>query len=269
MNFDIESLRNFVLLYGPKVIGAVLVLILGLWAIRIITRAFGRMLQKRNIDESLKPFLKTLVNAILKTLLFISVLGMIGIEMTSFIAILGAAGLAVGLALSGTLQNFAGGVILLLLKPFKVGDFVDAGGYLGSVKAIQIFNTVLKTPDNKIIMIPNSSLMNSSLTNFSAEETRRVDWTFGIAYGDKYEKAKKVLAGLIEADPRILKDPEPFIALSELGDSSVNIVVRVWVKSADYWGVFFDMNEKVYNSFDKEGLSIPFPQMDVHLFNQK
>lgn len=269
MNVNTDKIMEILENYGPKFIGAIVVLILGLWIIRIITKGFGRMMIKRKIDESLKPFLTSMLSVLLKILLFISILGMVGIQMTSFIAILGAAGLAVGMALSGTLQNFAGGVVILLLKPFKVGDVIDAVGYIGSVKEIQIFTTILKTPDNKTIIIPNGSLMNTSMTNFSTEDTRRVDWTFGIGYGDNYEKAKKVLNGLMAEDSRILKDPEPFIALSELADSSVNIVVRAWVKSGDYWGVHFDMNEKVYAVFDKEGLNIPFPQMDLHIHNQK
>ncbi len=265
MNFDLGKLENTLMAYGPKLIGAIAVLIIGLWVIKLIVKGFSKMLTKRNIDESLKPFLRSMVSSLLKVLLFISILGMVGIEMTSFIAILGAAGLAVGLALSGTLQNFAGGVVILLLKPYKVGDVIDAAGYIGKVTEIQIFTTLLKTADNKVIIIPNGSLMNASMTNYSKEETRRVDWTFGIAYGDDYEKARKHLLKLIEADERILKDPEPFIAISELADSSVNLAVRVWVNSADYWGVFFDMNKEVYTSFEKAGLSIPFPQMDVHL----
>jgi small conductance mechanosensitive channel len=194
---------------------------------------------------------------------------MIGIEMTSFVAILGAAGLAVGLALSGTLQNFAGGVMILAFKPFKVGDFIDAQGYMGTVSEIQIFNTILKTPDNKTIIIPNGGLSTSSMTNFSTEPKRRVDWTFGVGYGDDAEKTKAVLRKLIDEDSRILQDPEPFIALSELADSSVNFVVRAWVNAADYWAVFFDMNDKVYKTFDKEGLNIPYPQMDVHVHQNK
>jgi small conductance mechanosensitive channel len=193
---------------------------------------------------------------------------MLGVEMTSFIAILGAAGLAVGLALSGTLQNFAGGVMILLFRPFKVGDFIDAQGFMGSVKEIQIFNTILKTPDNKTIIIPNGGLSTSSMTNFSTEPQRRVDWTFGIGYGDDAEKAKAVLKRLCDEDERILKDPEVFIALSALADSSVNFVVRAWVNAPDYWNVFFDMNEKVYKTFAEEGLNIPFPQMDVHVHKQ-
>ena len=198
-------------------------------------------------------------------MLFISVLGMVGIQMTSFIAILGAAGLAVGMALSGTLQNFAGGVMILLFKPFKVGDFIDAQGHMGSVKEIQIFNTILTTPDNKTIIIPNGGLSTSSMTNFSTEPLRRVDWTFGIGYGDSIDQARKVLKELADADSRILKDPEVFIGVSALADSSVNFAVRAWVKAEDYWGVFFDMNENVYNTFNKEGINIPFPQMDVHV----
>jgi small conductance mechanosensitive channel len=224
---------------------------------------------KRDVDESLRGFLKSLFSILLKIMLIISIASMIGIEMTSFIAILGAAGLAVGLALSGTLQNFAGGVIILLLKPFKVGDFIEAQGYMGTVKQIQIFNTILKTPDNKTIIIPNGGLSTSSMTNFSTEPQRRVDMKFGIGYGDDTDKAKKVIMSLVEADERILKEPEPFVAVSELGDSSVNFVVRVWVNAADYWGVYFDMHNNIYNTFNKEGLNIPFPQMDVHLHQQK
>jgi len=223
------------------------------------------MLDKRQTDSSLKPFLKGIVGILLKAMLVISVLGMFGIEMTSFVAILGAAGLAVGLALSGTLQNFAGGVMLLIFKPFKVGDVIQAQGYTGSVSEIQIFNTIMKTPDNKTIIVPNGGLSSSSMTNYSTEPQRRVDWTIGIGYGDDLDKAKAVIKRLCDADERILKDPEVFIAVSELADSSVNFAVRAWVNAADYWGVFFDMKENVYKTFTKEGLNIPFPQMDVHV----
>lgn len=250
---------------GPALVGAILTLIIGLWVVGAITRGIRKGFDKRGVDPSLAPFLVSLINALLKIMLVISVIGMVGIQMTSFVAILGAAGLAVGLALQGTLQNFAGGVIILILKPFKAGDFIDAVGYMGTVKEIQIFNTILKTPDNKTIIIPNGSLANSSMTNFSTEELRRVDFTFGIGYGDDADKAKSVLQALIDADERILKDPEPFIAVSALADSSVNFVVRVWAQSSDYWGIHFDMNENVYKAFAKEGLNIPFPQMDVHV----
>ncbi|MBI1223278.1 MAG: mechanosensitive ion channel [Bacteroidetes bacterium] len=259
-----ESIEKLIA-YGPKLVGAILVLVLGNWIIRLLVRGFGRMLEKGNTDVSLRPFLKGIIKTLLQAMLVISVLGMIGIEMTSFIAILGAAGLAVGMALSGTLQNFAGGVMLLIFKPFKVGDFIDAQGYSGTVKEIQIFNTVLKTGDNKIIIIPNGGISTSSMTNYSREATRRVDWKFGIGYGDDANKAMAVLRRLCDEDERILKDPEVFIALAELGDSSVNFVVRAWVNSGDYWGVFFDMNKRVYEVFAQEGLNIPYPQMDVHV----
>ncbi|RXQ94383.1 mechanosensitive ion channel [Ancylomarina salipaludis] len=267
MNTDkiLDQLTQIGVDYGPKLLGAIAVLIIGGWVIKGLTRAFCRMMDKSKVDDSLKPFLKGLVGMLLKALLFISVLGMLGIEMTSFIAILGAAGLAVGMALSGTLQNFAGGVIILIFKPFKIGDFIEAQGYLGTVKEIQIFNTIVTTPDNKTIIIPNGGLSTSSLTNYSAEEKRRVDWTFGVAYGDDVDKAKEVIRKLCEADPRILKDPEVFVAVSALADSSVNFAVRAWVKAPDYWGVFFDLNENVYKTFGKEGLNIPFPQMDLHV----
>jgi small conductance mechanosensitive channel len=194
---------------------------------------------------------------------------MVGVAMTSFIAILGAAGLAVGLALSGTLQNFAGGVMILIFKPFKAGDFIDAQGYMGTVKEIQIFNTILKTPDNKTVIIPNGGLATGAMVNFSTEPQRRVDWTFGIAYGDDADKAKAVLLDLLKSDKRVLADPEPFVAISALDDSSVNFTARAWANAADFWSLFFDMNQKVYQTFPQKGLNIPFPQMDVHLHNSK
>ncbi|GAB4285532.1 MAG: mechanosensitive ion channel [Marinilabiliales bacterium] len=254
-----------VIQYGPKLILAILTLIIGLWIIRIIVRGFNKVMLKKQIDESLIPFFKTLVSILLKAMLIISVMGMVGIEMTSFIAVLGAAGLAVGMALSGTLQNFAGGVMILIFKPFKVGDYISAQGYDGTVKEIQIFNTILITPDNKTIIIPNSGLSNSSMINFNKEEKRRVDWIFGIGYGDDLKIAKSIIENLIEKDERILDDPKHFIALGELAESSVNLTVRVWVMAKDYWGVFFDMNEKVYQAFIENGINIPFPQMDVYL----
>lgn len=251
--------------YGPQLIGAIVVLILGWWIIGLIIKGLKRTMGKSKIEPSLQSFIVSLSGITLKVLLVISVMSMVGIAMTSFIAVLGAAGLAVGMALSGTLQNFAGGVMILFFKPFKVGDVIEAQGYIGSVAEIQIFNTLLKTADNKVIIIPNGPLSTGSLTNYSARETRRVEWTFGIGYGDDYDHAVTVLKKYIDEDPRILKDPEPFIALKELADSSVNLVVRVWVNGADYWGVYFDMNEKVYKGFEKERLNIPYPQMDVHL----
>ena len=260
-----EAIMAFVLEYGLKVLGAIITLIVGFILIGIVVGLINRIMEKRGVDPSLRPFLKSILSIVLKVALVLTVIGILGVEVTSFVAILGAAGLAVGLALQGTLQNFAGGVMILLFKPFKVGDVIDASGYLGSVNEVQIFNTILKTPDNKTIIIPNGSLANSSMTNYSTEARRRVDWTIGMGYGDDADKAKEVIRKLIDADSRILQDPEPFIAVSELADSSVNFAVRAWVDSADYWGVFFDMNEKVYKTFDQEGLNIPFPQMDVHV----
>ena len=265
INDMITWIKEAGLEYGLKIVGAVVALIVGLWVIGTLTRFMARIMKKREMDPSLTSFIRSLVNILLKVALVISIAGMVGIEMTSFIAILGAAGLALGLALSGTLQNFAGGVMILIFKPYKVGDVVEAQGYTGKIKEIQIFNTIMLTPDNKTIIIPNGGMATGSMTNYSTEPQRRVDMTFGIGYGDDAAKAKEVLKGLIEADERILKDPEPFIALSELGDSSVNFVVRAWVETANYWGVYFDMQEKVYNTFAKEGLNIPFPQMDVHV----
>ncbi|TVR73559.1 MAG: mechanosensitive ion channel family protein [Marinilabiliales bacterium] len=268
-NVGAEGIYNLVISYGPRLVGAIIVLFAGWKIIGFLSRRIYNAMDKREFDPSLKSFIRNLISVLLKILLLISVLSMLGVEMTSFIAILGAAGLAVGLALSGTLQNFAGGVLILLFKPFKVGDFIDAQGHMGTVREIQIFNTILKTPDNKTVVIPNGGLATGSMTNFSTEPTRRVDWNFGIAYGDDADVAKKVFAGLLEEDERILKDPAPFIALRELGNSSVDFVVRAWVKTPDFWPVFFEMNEKVYKIFPEKGLNIPFPQMDVHLHREK
>jgi small conductance mechanosensitive channel len=254
--------------YGPSVLLALITLFVGLWIIRILVKSFSKAMVKAKVDESLYKFLASLISILLKILLVISVASMLGIEATSFIAVLGAAGLAVGLALQGSLSNFAGGVLILLFKPFRVGDAIDAQGYVGKVHAIHVLNTILKTFDNKTIIIPNGSLANGNIVNFSTEETRRVDMTFGIGYGDDIKKAKAVLQRLVDSDERILKEPESMIAVSELGDSSVNFVVRVWCNSADYWGIYFDMQEKVKYEFDKEGISIPFPQRDVHLFQK-
>jgi len=260
-----DQILNIVSVYGPKLIGALLTLIIGLWVISILRKVIRKQFEKREMEPSLRGFLNSLIGILLKVMLWISVIGMMGVEMTSFIALLGAAGLAVGMALSGTLQNFAGGVMILIFKPFKTGDFIDAQGHTGSVSEIQIFNTILKTPDNKTVIIPNGGLSTSSMTNFSTEPKRRVDLVFGIGYGDDVDKAKKVLLGLIDADKRILKDPDPFVAVSELADSSVNLVVRVWAEAANYWGIYFDLTESVYKTFEKEGLNIPYPQMDVHI----
>lgn len=261
----LSQVTEILFVYGPKLIAAIAVWIVGGWIIKAVVNGFGKAMEKGGTDSSLRPFLKGIVGALLKVMLIISVLSMLGIQMTSFIAILGAAGLAVGLALSGTLQNFAGGVMILIFKPFKAGDVIDAQGYLGAVSEIQIFNTILKTPDNKTIIIPNGGLSTASVTNFSTEDRRRVDWTVGVGYGDDLDKARQVIKDLCDDDSRILKDPEVFIGVSELADSSVNFAVRAWVNAADYWGVFFEMNENIYKTFNSKGLNIPYPQMDVHL----
>ena len=253
------------LVYVPKIIIAIIIWFIGVWIIKMLTHGFGRMLDKRSIDPSLKSFVKGLTSVLLKILLVISVLGTIGIQMTSFVAIMGAAGLAIGLALSGTLQNFAGSVIILIFKPFKIGDLIEVQSFRGTVSEIHIFNTILKTPDNKTVIIPNGKLSNSPMINFSTESLRRVDWVFGIAYGDDVDKAKEVITRLAGEDSRILNEPPLFIAVSELGNSSVNITVRAWVNAPDFWNVFFQLNEQAYKTFEKEGLNIPFPQMDVHL----
>lgn len=271
-NFQVyvDQAVSLVITHGPKILLALLTLFIGLYVIKSLTRASKKLMEKRNIDVTLRPFFATLINITLKTLLIISVLGMIGIEMTSFIAILGAAGLAIGMALSGTLQNFAGGVMILIFRPFKVGDFIEAQGYTGKVKEIQIFNTIILTVDNRTVIIPNSPLSTGTMINYSAQKERRVDFSFGTGYGDDIDKTRKVLMEVISRDNRILKTPEPpFIAVGELADSSVNFTVRVWVDGNDYWPVFFAMNENVKKEFDKQGISIPFPQQDVHIINQE
>ena len=263
---------DFVMNYGPKLIGAILVLFIGLKIINVVLKTTKKLMVTKGLDSSLVPFLTGMVNMLLKTLLLISVMSMIGIEMTSFVALLGAAGLAVGMALSGTLQNFAGGVMILIFKPFKSGDFIEAQGYMGVVSHIDIFNTILMTVDNKKIILPNGPLSTSSLTNFSSEPTRRVDFSFGIGYGDDIDKARDVIMQEIDKLPQIfrdVKDKEPMVVVGELGDSSVNLTTRVWVNAADYWDVNFAMLEGVKKAFDKHNISIPFPQTDVHLFQEK
>ena len=250
---------------GSKILLAIVVFLVGRWIVRRLNKLLAKILEKRHVEASLSTFVKSLVNITLTLLLIIVVIGVLGIETSSFIALFASAGVAIGMALSGTLQNFAGGVMILLFKPFKVGDTIEAQGLSGTVREIQIFNTILATPDNKIIIIPNGGLSTGLMKNYSREATRRVDWEFGIAYGDDYTKARAVIARLLDADGRVLKDPAYFIALTSLGESSVNIVVRAWVNAGDYWGVYFDMNEKVYKTFAEENLNIPFPQLDVHL----
>lgn len=259
-----SDLQSFLFVFGPKLLGAILVWIIGAWLIKFFRKGVGHLLTKTGVDASLQPFLLSLTAIGLKVLLAISVLGMLGIEMTSFIAILGAAGLAVGMALSGTLQNFAGGVMLLLFKPFGVGDLIESQGYLGVVKEIQLFVTILLTPENKTVFLPNGAVANSEITNYATEGTMRVDLSFGIGYGDSIEKAKKILYDLMEQHDKVLESPAPFVGVVELGDSSVNLAVRPYAKPKDYWAVYFDLYEQGKLALDKAGIEIPFPQRVVH-----
>ena len=264
-----EWLPDLVRLYAVplvlRIIAAILVLIVGRWLIRWIKNTLTKMLTRRNADATLNSFLMSLVSVVLTFFLILAIVGILGINTSSLVALLASAGLAVSMALSGTLQYFAGGVIIMLFKPFKVGDFISAQGFEGKVNEIQIFNTHLLTTDNKEVILPNGILSTGTMMVFSKQDTRRVDWVFSIAYGDDYDKAKTVLLGLCNEDQRILKSPEPFVELGKLNSSSVDLTVRVWVNTADYWDVFFSMNEKVYKAFAQEGLNIPFPQMDVHM----
>lgn len=258
-------LFNSIVEYSPKILFGIFFLFFGLRLIKKSISVLDNFLKSRQIDESLRPFFKSLLSITLQVALIISVLSMVGVEMTSFLAILGAAGLAVGLALKDTLQNFAAGVMILFFKPFKVGDFIEYEGTQGTVKEIQIFNSILTTVDNKRVIIPNGILQTSIVTNYSSEDIRRVIWTFSIAYGDDFNKAKLLLLKWIKEDDRIINDMEPMVVISELADSSVNIMVRVWVKSENFLNVKFDYNEKVYNEFPKNNLNIPFPQLDVNI----
>lgn len=252
-----------------KILIAVVIALAGRWIIKRIHKFIRKVLERRNVELSLRTFLLSLVNISLMLILIVTVIGVLGINTSSFVALFASAGIAVGMALSGTLQNFAGGVMVLLFKPYKVGDFIEAQGQTGTVKEIQIFNTVLNTPDNKTIIIPNGGISTGIINNYSKEGVRRVDWTFGIAYGDDYDKAKEVLAEMLDNDKRVLETPAYFIALSSLSDSSVLIVVRAWVNAEEYWNVHFDINECVYKEFGKHQINFPFPQMDVHLFSPK
>ncbi len=250
---------------GWTLIKACLVFMVGKLFISLINKLVQRILFKRNFDPSVKSFLGSLVNAVLMVLLIVSVVGALGIQTTSFAALLASAGVAVGMALSGNLSNFAGGLIILLFRPYKVGDYVEALGAQGTVKAIQIFHTVLVTVDNKVIHIPNGSMSSGVVTNYSTMEKRRVDLTYGVEYDTDFQKVKQVLEDIFAHDERILNDPAaPQILLSALADSSVNITVRLWVMGADYWGVYFDTNRTVYERFNQEGIGFPFPQVTVH-----
>ncbi|MDH3442132.1 MAG: mechanosensitive ion channel [Gammaproteobacteria bacterium] len=231
-------------------------------------KGLRRLLQSQQVDKILETFVCNLAYWTVMIFVIIAAISQIGIETTSLIAVMGAAGLAVGLALQGSLSNFAAGVLIVVFRPYRVGDFVEAAGISGSVEQVQILTTVLRTGDNKQIIVPNSQIMGSIITNYSANDTRRVDMTIGVSYDDNLDKVRATLEELIDADARILKDPEPLIAVSALADSSVNFTVRPWVKTGDYWGVMFDLTEAIKKRFDKEGISFPFPQQDVHLYNK-
>ena len=271
MNFNVDEMSEMVqamlVKWVPSIIGAIIILIIGLWVIKKIVQIVKKAIDKKGVDPSLGRFLGSLISGILKLLLALVILDMIGVQATSFIAILGAAGLAIGMAMSGTLSNFAGGVMILLIKPFKVGDWIDAQGYAGTVREIGIFSTILKTPDNKTVIIPNAPLSTGAMVNVSVEPQRRVDFVFGIGYDDDIDKAKGLIESILNSDSRVLSGEgrDLFIAVSELADSSVNFVVRAWVNAGDYWGVHFDTIEAVKKSFDSNGVSIPYPQTDVHL----
>jgi small conductance mechanosensitive channel len=266
---QIDSIIEFVTYYGLKIVVALVIFIVGKWVAGIIRNILRRAMEKGNVDAALVGFLSSIAYYILLIVVVISAVSHLGIQTTSLVAVLGAAGLAVGFALQGSLSNFASGVLIILFRPFKVGDFVEAGGVMGVVDEIGILVTEMHTPDNKGIIVPNSQVMGAHIVNFNKHETRRCDMVFGIGYGDSIDKAKEILLSIIEADERCLKDPAPTVAVSEHGDSSVNIVCRPWVKGSDYWGVLFDTHEAVKKRFDEEGVSIPFPQRDVHIFQEK
>lgn len=250
---------------GERILAALIIFIIGKILINWANKLFATMLQKRKVDASIQSFLKSIVNITLLVLLFLAVIGQLGIELTSFAALLASVGVAVGMALSGNLSNFAGGVIILVFRPYKVGDYIEAStGASGTVTDIQIFHTVLTTPDNKIIFAPNGAMSGAVVTNYSRKDTRRVDFSFGVEYGTDFKEAQAILMEIINQDSRILQTPAPFVEVGALADSSVNITVRVWVNAADYWGVNFDMNKSVYATFNEKGIKFPFPQLTVH-----
>jgi len=262
----VQTIYDLSVTYGFKIVGAIAILIIGRIVTSLLTGIISRLMKRATVDETLTRFIGKLTKIALLTFVIIAALGTLGVQTASFIAIIGAAGLAVGFALQGSLSNFASGVMLIIFRPLKVGDFVDAGGSTGVIEEISIFNTIMTTIDNKKVIIPNSQITAGSIVNYSAKEERRVDMVFGIGYGDDIKLAKETLMEIVKADSRVLAEPAPTVAVSELGDSSVKFVCRPWVKTADYWGVYFDITEKVKLTFDQKGISIPFPQRDVHLY---
>lgn len=263
---DVERYVNdYAIPWGINIAMAIVIYVLGRIVVGFLLSIFRRLMAKSKYDAMLVDFLESIISAILMLFVIVASLDQLGVDTTSLVAILGAAGLAIGLSLQDSLKNFAAGVMLLVFKPFKSGDFVEAGGTAGSVNKIGIFTTTMTTPDNKEIIVPNGGIYSSNITNFSAKETRRVDLVVGIGYDADLRKAKEILKEMVASDERILTEPAPTVAVSELADSSVNFVVRPWVKASDFWGVKFDFTEQVKLRFDEEGISIPFPQMDVHL----
>ncbi|MFC1666390.1 mechanosensitive ion channel family protein [Candidatus Omnitrophota bacterium] len=269
MEEALDKLHVYIITYGLSFMAAIAIFIIGKWLARIVSRVIEKLMIKANTEKTLASFVKNISYVGLMVFVVIAALGKLGIQTTSFIAVIGAAGLAVGLALQGSLSNFAAGVLLIIFKPFKVGDFIAVSGTMGTVVEIQIFNTILDHFDNRRIVVPNSKVTGDNITNFSAIQKRRVDLVFGISYSDNIKTAKEALEKVVSSDPRVLKDPKPVIAVSELGDSSVNLVCRPYVKPQDYWAVRFDTLEKGKLELEKNGITIPFPQRDVHMYNEK
>ncbi len=268
-NLDVQKLMDQAVLmmmeYGPKVLLALITLLVGLWVIKHLLKITEKGMHRSKTDVTLITFIKNIISWVLKILLLLSVASMVGIETTSFIAIFSAATLAIGLALQGSLSNFAGGVLLLILKPFKISDLIEVQGHIGVVTQIHIFNTVLLSPQNKTIIIPNGPLAGSNIINYTSEGRLRIDLTFGISYDSDIKQAKDAMMKVLASNSKVLKDPEPFVGVSELADNSVNFAVRPWVDVADYWDVFFNTNEDIKIALDKAGITIPFPQLDVHM----
>lgn len=265
----IETIQTIGIDWGLRIVAFLLVLMVGMWIAKMIKKGIVRVMQKKDLDPTLTSFLSSLIYVALQAFVIIAALGKLNVQTASFIAILGAAGLAVGLALQGSLSNFASGVLMIIFKPFKVGDFVEAGGAMGSVVEIGIFTTILKSPDNKKVIVPNAAVTGGNITNFNANGNRRVDLVAGISYDDDIDKARSVIEGILAADSRVLKDPAPTVAVVEMADSSVNFVVRPWCSGSDYWGVYFGTTEAIKKRFDEEDITIPFPQRDVHLYEHK
>ena len=260
----IEKLIEQSIEVGKNILAAVIVFIVGRFLISLLKRMMTSMMEKRKIEITIQTFLHSLVNILLNILLVIAVIGALGINTASFAALLASAGVAIGMALSGNLQNLAGGLIVLLFKPYKVGDWIEAQGVSGSVAEIQIMHTLLTTVDNKVVYVPNGAMSSGTIINYSRKETRRIEWIVGVDYGEDIDKVKNIIDILIAADERILKEPAPYIALHALDSSSVNVTIRVWVPTAEYWNVYFDMNKKIYDEFNKQGVNFPFPHMTIH-----